>query len=86
VNGRVVDAQEFAVSDIAIGSIRGGGGPKLEKRSEAGGHREGDPVRIVDGHAFQVLALAESIDEALQALVRELLVELWLDILLQTFG
>src|ERR1700719_2741638 len=86
VNRRVVDAQELAVTNVAIGSIRGSSGPKLEERSKAGGHREGDAVRVVDGDAFQVFALAEAIYEALQTLVRELLVELRLDRFLEAFG
>ena len=62
MNRRVIDAQELAITTVALRGIGRGCWPKLEEGSKAGRNREGDAVRIVDGDAFQVLALAKNVD------------------------
>jgi hypothetical protein len=85
MNGRVIDAQELGVAGIAFGGMSGGGGTELEEGSKARCYSEGNSVGVVNGHALQVLALAEAIHKALQALVRQSPVKLRLDVLLQAF-
>jgi hypothetical protein len=82
---RVVDALELGVADVALGSIGGSGRPELEEGSKAGGYGKGHAIGIVNGNAFQVFALAETIHQALQTFVRQRPVKLWLDAFLQAF-
>src|SRR5260370_35810660 len=63
----------------------GSGWAELEKGSKAGGYSQGHAIGVVDGDTFQVLALAEAVYKALQALVRERPVKLRLDTFLQAF-
>src|SRR5260370_2075898 len=63
----------------------GSGWAELEKGSKAGGYSQGHAIGVVDGDTFQVLALAEAVYKALQALVRERTVKLRLDTFLQAF-
>src|SRR5260370_8118010 len=63
----------------------GSGWAELEKGSKAGGYSQGHAIGVVDGDTFQVLALAEAVYKALQALVRERTVKLRLGTFLPAF-
>src|SRR5260370_4792570 len=85
VDRRVIHAQELAVPCVALDGMGGSGWAELEKGSKAGGYSQGHAIGVVDGNTFQVLALAEAVYKALQALVREMTVKLRLATLLHAF-
>src|SRR5260370_38866867 len=85
VDRRVIHAQELAVPCVALDGMGGSGWAEVEKRSKAGGYSQGHAIGVVDGDTFQVLALAEAVYKALQALVRAGTVKLRLNSLLPAF-
>src|ERR1700692_236350 len=71
VHGYIVDGYEFAQASVAQGRVGGGRWARLKSRGQSWCEGQGSATGVVNGNSLEVLALPETVHDALQALVRQ---------------